>query len=197
VHKLKFYPVGNADCSQIILDNGKRLLFDYCHRVLSEDADDPRIDLAKALRYEMAEAKRDYYDVVGFTHLDDDHICGSGDFFYLEHAAKYQSADRIKIRELWVPAAVLLEESLTGEKQILRQEARFRLKKGTGIRVFSKPEKLGAWLESEGLTLESRRHLITDAGQLVPGFGKSTDGVEFFVHSPFSKHCDGDLVQRN
>jgi hypothetical protein len=197
MHKVKFYPVGNGDCSQIILANGKRLLFDYCHRGLSEDPDDPRIDLATTLRQELAEVERDAYDVVGFTHLDDDHVCGSTEFFYFEHAAKYQSDDRIKIRELWVPAAILMEKSLTGEKEVLRQEARYRLKNGRGIRVFSKPEKLTEWLESEGLTLESRRHLITDAGQIVPAFEKQRDGVEFFVHSPFSKHCDGDTVQRN
>src|SRR2546428_10414631 len=112
MHTVKFYPVGNGDCSQIILANGKRLLFDYCHRWLSEDHNDPRIDLAAALRQELVEVERDSFDVVGFTHLDDDHICGCSEFFYLEHAAKYQSDDRIKIAELWVPAAVLLEEGV-------------------------------------------------------------------------------------
>ena len=30
MHQVKFYPVGNGDCSQIVLENGTRLLFDYC-----------------------------------------------------------------------------------------------------------------------------------------------------------------------
>ena len=34
----------------------------------------------------LKDANRDYFDVVAFTHLDDDHICGSSKFFYLEHA---------------------------------------------------------------------------------------------------------------
>jgi len=197
MHKVKFYPVGNGDCSQIILENGRRLIFDYCHRGKSEDPDDPLIDLKATLRQELQEVDRDNYNVGAFTHLDDDHIAGSTDFFYLEHSPKYQSDDRIKMQELWVPAALILEEGVTGEKRILQQEARYRLKQGNGIRVFSKPEKLKDWLESEGLTLESRAHLITDAGQLAPGFSKMVDGVEFFVHSPFSKHLDGDTVQRN
>jgi len=36
--------------------------------------------------------------------------------------------------------------------------------------IFSRPTKLKEWLEKQGLTLESRAHLITDAGQYVPGF---------------------------
>ena len=197
MHSVKFYPVGNGDCSQIILANGKRLLFDYCHRKQSEDDADPRIDLKAALRQELREAHRDNYDVTAFTHGDGDHIAGSTDFFYLEHAKAYQSDDRIKMGELWVPAAMILEEGIDGETRVLRQEARYRLKQGKGIRVFSKPDRLVDWLRAQGLTLASRAHLITDAGQLVPGFTKATDGVEFFVHSPFSKHVNGGTVQRN
>jgi hypothetical protein len=52
---------------------------------------------------------------------------------------------------------------------------------------------LEEWLKKQGLTLESRRHLITDAGQVVPGWSKELDGVEFFVHSPFGER-DGDVV---
>ena len=195
--KIRFYPVGNGDCSQIILANKKRLLFDYCHRRKAEDKDDPRIDLQKALSDELTAARRDGFDVVALTHLDDDHIANSTDFFYLEHAKKYQSKGRKGIAVLWVPAAAILEKGLTGEAAVWRSEARYRLKRGKGIRVFSRPSKLADWLKSEGLSLEKRRHLITDAGQLVPGFTRKSDGVEFFVHSPFAKHADGGTVLRN
>lgn len=80
---------------------------------------------------------------------------------------------------------------------IWRQEARYRLKEGKGIRVFSKPEKLKKWLEENGLTVEDRRNLITDAGQVVPGFTLDVDQVEFFCHSPFIKHVDGGDDLRN
>src|SRR5262249_48363466 len=127
-----------------------------------------------------------------------DHICGSTEFFYLRHAEKYQDDERVKIDEMWVPAAAITEEGLTGEAKILRTEARHRLKEGEGIRVFSRPEALKAWLEGEGLTLESRKHLITDAGQVIPGFTKETHGVEFFLHSPFAwRQDDGTLIDRN
>lgn len=195
MHKLTFYPLGNADCCKIDLSNGQKLLFDYAHT--RDDEDDTRIDLAKVLREDLEADERDYFDVVAFTHADDDHIRGSSDFFYLEHDKKYQSKDRIKIKELWVPAAMITEVGSEDEARILRSEAGFRLKQGKGIRVFSRPERLKEWLEKGGLTIEDRKSLITDAGQLVPGFDKSTEGVEFFVHSPFAAHVNDKVEDRN
>jgi hypothetical protein len=201
VHKIIFYPVQNGDTSQIILSNGKRLLFDFRHLRHGEDEEEPVIDLKTRLKDELDAAGRDYFDVVAFTHADKDHISNSTEFFELQHAGKYRGDGRIKIRELWVPAAMILEDGTREEQSsefvLWRQEARDRLKKGRGIRVFSKPEMLKQWLLDNGLTLDSRRHLITDAGQLVPGFSLPSDGVEFFCHSPFVKHVDGGDDLRN
>jgi hypothetical protein len=197
--KITCFPVGTADSSRIDLASGKKMLVDYANYYNPDNPDDPRIDLATELRNDLRSAGRDYYDVTAFTHLDDDHIHGFSDFFWLEFAAKYQGKDRIKMKELWVPAAAITEEGLKGEARTLRDEARHRLKKGSGIRVFSRPEHLKAWLEKEGLTLESRKHLITDAGQLVPGFSlNGPDRVEFFIHSPFAWRLDDTtVVDRN
>lgn len=201
MHKIIFYPVGNGDTSQVILDNGKRFLFDYRHQKKSEEIGSIDFNLKNHLKNELDKEKRDYFDVVAFTHGDNDHICNSTEFFELQYAAKYQGNGRLKIKELWVPAAMILETSAndaqSDEYVIWRQEARYRLKEGKGIRVFSKPEKLKAWLNENGMTLESRRHLITDAGQLVPNFDINSDGVEFFCHSPFIKHVDKGDDLRN
>lgn len=180
----------------IDLDNGTKMLFDYANLATGKE-DDLRIDLEEALREELNQSQRDYFDVVGFTHADDDHVHGVEEFFYLEHAEKYQNNSRIKITELWVPAAMILEENLDGDARVIRQEARYRLKQGSGIRVFSRPDRLKQWLEDQGLTIEERKHLITDAGKLVPGFEKRKDGVEFFVHSPFAAHVGNDVIERN
>lgn len=197
MHKLTFYPLGNADSCKVDLSNGKKLLFDYANVSDKDEKDDRRIDLAKELKDDLTEADRDYYDVVAFTHADDDHIHGFSDFFYLEHAEKYKGEDRIKINELWVPAAIITEEGAEDEARILRAEARHRLKEGKGIRVFSRPDRLKKWLEDQGLKLEDHKNLITDAGQIIPSFDKSNDGVEFFVHSPFAVHVDDGLHDRN
>lgn len=202
MHKVIFYPVGNGDTSQIVLENGKRLLFDFRHQDQGENDESPHIDLKARLHEELQEANRDYFDVVAFTHGDNDHIAHSTEFFELWHSKKYQGEDRIHINELWVPAAMILDtatnDQLSDEFVIWRQEARHRLKLGEGVQVFSKPSKLRDWLEQNGLSLESRQRLITDAGSLARGFSIGSDGVEFFCHSPFIKHCDeGDKLRNS
>ena len=201
VHEVIFYPVGNGDTSQIILKNGKRILFDYRHQKKTEDGAGPEINLQARLKKELDDAGRDYFDVVAFTHGDKDHIVNSTEFFELLHAQKYQGQGRIKIKTLWVPAAMILETATNSEQSaefvIWRQEARHRLKQGKGIRVFSKPEKIKDWLEKAGLALEDRRDLITDAGKIAPEFNIQTDEVEFFCHSPFIKHVDEGEDLRN
>jgi hypothetical protein len=196
MHKLIFFPLGNADCIRIELESGKQLLLDYADVKNHDDADDKRIDLPEQLRKDLGDRKS--YDIVAFTHLDDDHVRGSSDFFYFDHAIRYQSEDRIKIDELWVPAATIIEDGVEDCARVIRQEARHRLREGRGIRVFSRPELLRRWLENQGITLESRAHLITDAGCLIPGWSKEADGVEFFVHSPFATRLDDrSFVDRN
>ena len=205
-HQVIFYPVGNGDTTQIVLSKGRRVLFDYCHRGKAEDDDTPEIDLKTRLKDDLKAAGRDYFDVVAFTHADLDHIQGSTEFFELQHAKKYQGDGRIKIRELWVPAAMLLEEAdkdhQTEEFVLLRQEARHRLLEGKDILVFSKPQALADWLEpllkARGESASARDHLFIDAGTIVPGFTLANDGVEFFCHSPFIKHCDdGDIIRNS
>lgn len=111
LHQVIFYRVRNGDTTQIVLSGGRRVLFDFCHRDKAEDADTPEIDLKGRLKDDLKKANRDHFDVVAFTHADLDHIQGSTDFFELLHAKKCQGEGRIKIRELWVAAAMLLEEA--------------------------------------------------------------------------------------
>lgn len=205
-HKVSFYPVGNGDTSQVTLYSGKRFLFDFCHRSNAGQADVPEIDLMATLRAELKESKKESFDVVAFTHADNDHICGSTEFFWLQHAAKYQSVDRVKMDTMWVPAAMLLEvasnDSQSDEFVILRQEARHRLLEGKGILVFSKPQALMEWLtpalKARGENETARDHLFVDAGTLVPGWSLASDHIEFFVHSPFIEHCDdGDIIRNS
>jgi hypothetical protein len=198
MHTITFFPLGNADSFRIDLESGKKILIDYGNEGDPDDKEDKRIDLATTLREDLDAAKRDYFDVVAFTHLDKDHICRSSEFFYLRHAQKYQGDGRIKINVLWVPAAALLEENLEDEARIIQAEARFRLKEKRGIRIFSRPERLKEWIEGQGLRFDEVSHLVTGAGKLAPEFSKNSDGIEFFVHSPFAEHVeDGALLDRN
>lgn len=198
-HTLRFYPLGNADSCLVELSEDRPLLFDFADTRPKDDPDDARIDLPRAIRDRLDELGRDSVDVLALTHLDEDHIVGVSEFFHLDHAKKYQGGDRVKIEALWVPAAAITEsrDNLSTEGRIVQAEARHRLKEGKGIRVFSRPVALEDWLAEQELTVGSREDLITDAGQVVPGFSKEEDGVEFFTHSPFADREDGKLVDRN
>ena len=157
MHTVTLFPLGNADCCRIDLAGGQKILIDYANTRNSGDPSDKRVDLEQELRADLKSARRDSYDVVVFTHLDTDHFCGSTTFFELRHAAKYQGKDRIAIREMWVPASTIYEDrtDLTDEGRVIQAEARFRFKQGEGVRVFSRPAKLEAWLRARGLTLQS------------------------------------------
>lgn len=193
MHSVTFYPVGNGDTSLIETKKKRFILMDFYQTSNSTDANKPEHDIATALRKKLKDAKKTSFDIVAFTHADKDHINGCTEFFHLEHANKYQGEGRIVIDELWVPAAILLE-SADNDKQseefvILRQEARYRLKNKSGIKVFSKPEELKKLIENWGMDIDELKDFIVDAGTVINNFTLKDDGVEFFVHSPFIKHC--------
>jgi len=199
MHKVTIFPLGNADCIRIDLDNGKKILFDYANTRNPDDKFDLRCDLPKELREDLDATEKDYFDVVAFTHLDEDHYKGASEFFWFQHAKKYQDDDRIKISTLWVPAAIITEDNLDIEEaRIIQREARYRFKKGKDIRVFSRPERLREWCKKNDIKLDDRQDLITDAGKIAPDLNKKDDEVEFFVHSPFAKRLnDQEVEDRN
>ena len=197
--KINFFPLGNADTMRLDLADGRKVLVDYAAMRNGDDDDDKRCDLPEELRGDLRKAGRDYYNAVCITHTDKDHCTGFGEFFWLQHAAKYQGDGRIKIEELWVPAAAILEENLKDDARLVRAEARHRLREGKDILVFSRPDRLKKWIEDEGLSFEERKHLIVDAGNLVPGYSKSgAERVEFFIHCPFGwRQDENTVISRN
>jgi hypothetical protein len=197
MHTITFYPIGNADCCLIELENGQNLLFDYAHCKEFENPEDLRIDLKTEIADKMQTKNKDYLDIVVFTHSDDDHIRDFSSIFYLEHAKKYQGEDRIKINELWVPANVICESNLHDEAKILQAEARYRLKNKSGIKVFSRSTMLNKWFEGEGLDIKNYSEFLIDAGKIVPNFNLLDDNFEVFVHSLFGKRIDGEIIDRN
>ena len=195
MHKVTFFPVGNADSCLIELDNGRRAMFDFADMRVDGDDDDKRCNLEQELRDRMGDDKE--LDVVAFTHLDTDHCKRACEVFWLDHAQKYQDDERLKIKTMWVPATAILEEGVEGQARTLRAEARYRFIEGEGIRVFGYPDALDDFLKERGIDPAKRRNLISDAGTLCPEFNFEADGVEFFVLSPFAEHCEDEIVVRN
>jgi hypothetical protein len=192
-----FYPLRNADCCLIRLDNGHLFVFDYADKFCPSLDDDRRMPLQENFRSDVGWPDRKEIDVLAVTHGDDDHVKGIGETFWLEHAQKYQSEDRIKAKELWVPAAMIVEEACEDDTRIVQAEARHRLLKKQGIRVFSRPERLKDWFEERGLRLEDFCDVITDAGRPVPNWDLENNGIEFFVHAPFAQRTADGLLDRN
>ncbi len=112
--KITIFPIGNGDTLRIDLRDGRKMLVDFADLRNASDSKDKRIDLPKELRADLRAAGRSHYDVVPFTHLDDDHVRGSSDFFHFDHAARYQGEGRVKISDLWVPASALTEVGTDG-----------------------------------------------------------------------------------
>jgi hypothetical protein len=196
---ITFYPLGNADACLIDLPGGEKLLFDCGDERNPDDPTDRRIDLLKALRDNFAAAKKTSVEVLAITHLDRDHYSRATELFRLEHSKAHQSEDRIVVDELWVPAAVIIDDECdVDEGKLLRAEARYRLVQGKGIRVFSRPDILKEWLTANGVSLEDRLHCIHDAGTVLPRFSLNEHGAEFFVHSPFGHRLnETEVVERN
>jgi len=196
--KITFYPLGNADSYLIQTDSNNYFLFDFAEMKNPDIINDKRISLGKSLKEDIGWPNRKYIDVLAISHGDNDHVKGISTNFHLEHAQKYQGNDRIIINELWVPAALIVEEGSEDDTRIIRQEARHRfLTEKKGIKVFARPEHLKDWLESNGKKFDDYRHLICDAGKIVPGWTTTSKGIEFFVHAPFAEKTDDGLLERN
>jgi len=181
--KITFFPLGNAESCLLELSNNKTMLFDYAHTYTGENGD-KRINLESEL------SKHTQFDVVLFSHAHDDHVKGAKDFFYFDHAVKYQNDTRKKISELWVSSAFILDSELNSEDaRVIRQEARHRLKNNYGIKVFSEPNKLNKWLENNGIDPNERKNIIVHAGKLLSCSDLSGE-IEVFVHAPFSADAE-------
>jgi len=188
---ITFYPLGNAESALLELSNSKKILFDFAD-THTDDLSDKRINLTRELKGKKS------FDVVVFSHAHEDHVKGAKEFFEFDHAAKYQGDGRVKIKELWVSSAFVLEKSLDSEDaRVIRQEARHRLRNGYGIKVFAKPDELDAWLEANGLSTDDSANSIIHAGTLLDdSLHNLGNEIQFFVHAPFSEDA-GDATDKN
>ena len=124
MHKIIFYPVRNGDTSQIVLENGKRILFDFRHLKKTEEGEGPEINLKNRLKDELKKADKKSFDVVALTHGDKDHIENSTEFFELRYAKQYQGEGRIKMMNFGCQHPFLETRQRGAELRIYNLEAR-------------------------------------------------------------------------
>ena len=195
---VEIFPVGSAESVWVTTPRTNRLIvLDYAHTKTEAD-DDKRIDLRQELLDRVGEGGSVAF--VSFSHADKDHLQGASDVFYLEYAQKYQGGERVKIEVMCVPARMITESrnDLSTDARAVQSEARHRLREGKGIVVISEPDGLDQWLEDQGIDPADRKDCIATAGTLLSSFSLDEDGVEVFVHSPFSyQDDDGNRYDRN
>lgn len=187
---ITFFPEGNAECIFLELDNGKRMLMDYANM---HSSDSRYTDLTESLK------ESNTFDVVMFIHPHDDHVKGAADFLYFDHAVKYKTGERTKTKELWISAAFFLDVNLCEDARVIRQEARYRLKKcgGEGVKIFTAPGSLVSWLEKHELSTGENDHPIIHAGTLLDSSRHDLGNeISIFVHVPFSEDAE-DADNRN
>jgi len=182
--KITFYPIGNADSSLIEFDDGRLMINDY-FRPECFDKDDKRIDVSEELQKVLDSKERDYFDIVAFSHRDNDHVGGAEKFFKMENPQIKDSGD-VKIKQMWIPAFFVLEKGLESSAEILQKEARYRLKKAKKIRVMGSSDKLIEWIDKNCDSPSLSKSLIVPAGKNV----EDSSEVKIFVHSPFSAETD-------
>lgn len=189
--KIIFYPIGNAETCYLELNCGSKILFDYAAMYNGSDQD-KRYDIKKDL------SEIGYFDIVMFSHAHDDHTKGASDFFYLEHAKKYQSGKRAKIGELWISSAFILDTDLENQSdaKIIREEARYRLKKHQGIKVFAEPDSMTEWLSAHDINYNDVSDLIIHAGTTINLPYPLKNEMRAFIHAPFSEDSE-DIQNKN
>jgi len=182
--RITFYPLGNADSSLIEFADDRLMLNDY-YRPESFDEDDKRIDLLEELQKVLDSKGQHYFDIVAFSHHDNDHVGGAEKFFKMENPQIKDSGD-VAIKQMWVPSFFILAKDLDGSAETLQKEARYRLKKAKKIRVMGSSDKLIEWIDKNSDSPSSSKKLIIPAGKLA----ENSSEVKIFVHSPFSAETD-------
>ena len=133
-HIIKYYPVGNADCTLIKLDNGKTIIVDC--QILADLTDghgkqvmfDVKADLLKELKKDGL--GRPFVDLFISTHPHDDHCKGFAENFYhgeVDDYDKDKNKDEIIIEELWITPRGL-NNNLSSPAEDIRKEAKRRRK---------------------------------------------------------------------
>jgi len=131
-HIIKYYPVGNGDCSLIKLDDGATIIIDCQIAEITKDNKDTTFDVKADL---LKELKKDsdghpYFDLFVSTHPHSDHCDGFEKNFYCGKLKDYNEEndkDKIVIGELWV-SPMAFNNSIDESAKPIRVEAKRRRK---------------------------------------------------------------------
>ena len=204
-HSIKFYPVGNGDCSLITIGGAnKKMMFDCNFRQKAEDDNDEMYDvLGDLLDNELTTKKcgLPFLDAFLLTHPDQDHCRSFADKFYLgdPDAVSPSAKDekKILIGDLWYSPRVFEEQTgdLNADAKAFKKEAKRRMalyksdprkadKDGNRIRIIG-------WTDNPDLKgLEDR--IVTPGNTISEVNGTNCRYFEMFIHAPFKNDISGE-----
>ncbi len=204
-HSIKFYPVGNGDCSLITIGGiNKKMMFDCNFRQKAEEDNEEMYNVLDDLLTNELTSKKcglPFLDAFLLTHPDQDHCRSFADKFYLgDPDSVPQSAKddkRILIGELWYSPRVF--EELTGD---LNADAKaFKKEAGRRMELYksnkNKANKDGNRIRIIGWTdspdLDGLTDRIITPGDIISEInGDTCRYFEMFIHAPFKKDIDGE-----
>lgn len=194
-HKIKFYPVGNADCTLIKLSNGKTIIID-CQIKDAFDKDgkqvcyDVKADLLKELKRDSD--NHPFVDLYVSTHPHDDHCIGFGDHFYHGKPEDYNDDQNelIIIGELWVTPYALKNDVCDSAADIRKEAKRRRT-------LYDQDDQYtgeyGNYLRIIGYDKDKE---FDNRYGYIPGTlvkevnGESLSWLEVFIHAPFKEDVE-------
>ena len=196
-HIIKYYPVGNADCTLIKLDNGKTIIVDC--QMLADLTDghgkqvmfDVKADLLKELKKDGL--GRPFVDLFISTHPHDDHCKGfAGNFYHgeVDDYDKDKNKDKIIIEELWITPRGF-NNNLSSPAEDIRKEAKRRRKLYDDDKNFIGSK--GNYLRIIGYDKDKefdRRYCYVPGKLVTTVHGSSLSWLEIFIHAPFKEDVE-------
>ena len=196
-HIIKYYPVGNADCTLNKLDNGKTIIVDC--QILADLTDghgkqvmfDVKADLLKELKKDGL--GRPFVDLFISTHPHDDHCKGFAENFYhgeVDDYDKDKNKDEIIIEELWITPRGL-NNNLSSPAEDIRKEAKRRRKLYDDDKNFTGSK--GNYLRIIGYDKDKEfdsRYCYVPGKLVTTVHGSSLSWLEIFIHAPFKEDVE-------
>lgn len=196
-HIIKFYPVGNADCTLIKLDNGKTIIVDC--QILSDLTDgngkqvvfDVKADLLKELKRDSF--GRPFVDLFISTHPHDDHCKGFSGNFYHGDVVDYdkdKNKDEIIIEELWITPRGI-QNDLAAPAEDVRREAKRRQKRYDDNANYEGSK--GNYLRVIGYDKDKefdKRYCYIPGSLVTNVHGEALSWLEMFIHAPFKEDVE-------